>query len=196
MSILRGNTIFFIFAMAIFVAPFSHAESLRGVVIRRNADTVLVRLIGSTEEPLSVRPVYQSVISQLVKLKSGDIFQGNGHVRELESGGRIVMLESIDFVGLKNLLGTWMASNSALVDFIDFDRVQVQMPSGLGLKRYHLTYSLAPSRESDWMIFLHSSESVILGSLKLNSRTAVIEFIESQDSTHRASPIELIRIGR
>lgn len=195
MSVVRGKVNFLVLTICMFVASVSYAESLRGVVIRRDADTALVRLIGSSEAPLNVRPVYQSVVSQLDKLKSGDIFQGNGHVRQLDSGGRVVMLESIDFVGLKNLLGTWMASNSALVDFIDFDRVQVQMPSGLGLKRYHLTYSLAPSRESDWMIFLHSSESVILGSLTLNSRTAVIEFIESQDSTHRSSPIELIRIG-
>jgi len=196
MTILRGISLNSLFFFILLVSFNVLAEPIRGLVIRRGPDSVLVRLVGSSGPPMTLKPVYQSVVAQLNKLKSGDIFQGIGHFRDSDAGERVLMLESLDFVGLRNLLGLWIASNSALVEFLDFDRVRVQIPSAMGLKRYHLTYSLAPANESDWMIFVRDSESVILGSLKLSPRTAVIEFIESKAFPEGSPSIELVRVGK
>jgi hypothetical protein len=196
MSILRGLSLgYFLLCVSFFWPSFVKAESIRGVLIRKSSDSVLVRLEGSSESPMALKPVYQNVLTQLNKLKSGDTLQGSGHFRGSESGDRVVMLESIDFVGVRNLLGTWIARNSAVVDFIDFDRVRVLMPSAIGLKRYHLTYSLAPSNESDWMIFLRDSESVVLGSLNLTKKRVVIDFVEPESRPDGGASLELIRVS-
>jgi len=177
------------------ITSLSYADSIRGVVVRKNDDTVMVRLVGSKAGVMKLRPVYQSVLNQLNKLKSGDIFQGIGNLRYLDSGEQVVMLESIDFVGLRNLLGAWIASNLVVVDFVDFDQVKVLIPSAIGLKTYLLSYSLAPSHDSDWMIFLRDMDSVVLGSLRLTTHTALIEFIDPETATKPLSSIELIRVG-
>jgi hypothetical protein len=181
--------------LGLFSPLFVKADSIRGVLIRKSPDSVFIRLVDSNES-LTLKPVYQAVLTQLNKLKSGDVLKGSGHFRDSDSGERVVMLESIDFVGVRDLLGTWMAPNSALVDFIDFDRIRVKLPAFVGIKPYQLTYSLAPSsNESDWMIFLRDSESVVLGSLKLTGRRAIIDLVESDPSHEGGTSIELIRVG-
>lgn len=178
------------------LSVFAQTRSIRGVLVAKSGDQFLIDMGEVPRRVLPVRPVYQRAQDQLVKLVVGDLVQGAGHIRSLEDGSTLLMLESIDFVGLRGLLGTWVSTNATLVDVIDFDQISIKVPYSNGFKRYKLTYSVAPARDQGWMIFLQDSEQVTLGTLHLlGSQKALIEFISDvRDQNPAVHTLELIRI--
>jgi hypothetical protein len=184
-------TLSFLFLLISFHAK---AASINGSIERDSSKELKIRLLDSMNSSFLVHTFEKSVESILNKLDSGDVFQGSGYIQELPNGQQVLLLESIDFVGIRNLLGTWV-SNSTLVDFQNFNTVRFQIQSDSGATWSEFTYSLGPSESSGWMIFLRGPYSVSLGSIDIKKGSVTIEFISPKSASVLFAPfLKLTRL--
>lgn len=173
----------------------SSQSTVRGVLEVTSSAQYILHTGGLNSESYEIRPVFHPVVAQLEKLKSGDLLEGIGHIRQRQGEKPIVMLESIDFVGLRKLLGTWMAQSLALINFTNFHQLVVLIPSLKGLEKLNFTYTVGPSEKDGWMIFFHDENHVILGSLRIGGENAKIELLSS-DIDLPFQSVELVRVGQ
>lgn len=182
-------TQFSLVTLILLLAPSLFASTIRGSLAHREDQEWYIDMGLPNQAPIVVRPVYQKVIPQLLKLKVGDLIQGRGFITKDQLP--VLMLESIDFVGLRDLLGQWFSKDHLVVDFINFNRLKIYRTS----EAEEFDYSIAPSAEQGWMIFLQDPKSVSLGGLKMEAGNAVIEvFKHSAHSVLLEDKIELFRL--
>lgn len=141
-----------------FLAPATEAYS--GFVNKINS-TYFYTEAGS-------RVAYRIVTSEpedavtLSQLSAGDRISGHGVLNPVH---RTLIVQSIDFVGLRKLLGPWLTTDGVL-HFQDFDTMTVQPLSGQKTP-YH--YSLTPSENGEWVMFLSDSRRTILATLRFDA---------------------------
>lgn len=169
-----------------------YASTIRGILAHREDQQWFIDLGHLGQSPIVVRPVYQAVMPQLQKLRVGDLIQGRGFVTSPQSPQLpVLMLESIDFVGLRDLLGQWFSKEHMVVDFINFNQLKIYRSNQEQL----YDYSIAPASEKGWMIFLQDPTSTSLGGLKMEAGNAVIEvYNHSAHSVLLEDKIELSRL--
>ncbi len=98
--------------------------------------------------------------NSLKQLKMGDFLSGSGEVR----GSNDLLLYSVDFIGLKNLIGKWGIKESGeIVNIVNFFKI-------LGPEGLEINYLISP-KSSGLEIILTNKISTVVGSLKLKSDT-------------------------
>ena len=168
----RGYKFFFHLSLIISVLAFLMTENL-WASNRVNVKGYLVlesdpyRFVDSeTLKSYKLRIVTESAKNAVLKLKNFDGISGVAVKYDEET----LLLESVEFVGLRRLLGKWK-TNLELYQFVDYNRVQVT-----GSKdTVEMTYALSPSQNDNWRLFFTDSNSVTLGSLAIKNETATIE---------------------
>lgn len=99
-----------------------------------------------------------------------------------------LLLESVEFVGLRRLIGKWKAE-SEIYQFMDYNRLQV---SGLN-KKIQMNYALSPGLGDSWRLFFTDEESVTLGSLEIQKENARIQIFDT-DTGAILKTLPLIRV--
>lgn len=156
----------FTISILIFCAH-SQALNLKGYVYVDEAGYSFIHTETLVASP--IQPASSLIAHDLSKLKSFDSLVGSGYFTD---NNRLV-LESIDFVALRRLLGLWKA-NSAVVNFVDYTRVNFRLPNAL--TQYN--YAMTPAPGNSWRIFFTDSSSVVLGAVAIEERTAKIEIYD------------------
>ena len=163
---------------ALFLVLFSTqaiARPISGFVSVEGSQTYFIE--HGTTPKYAIKPNKLEVIESLKKLGSFDFFQGQG---ELINGE--LLLDSIDFVGLRSLIGLWSVDRQSLFDFQDFQKVIIYKSFfNLMTPRAQLHYSIAPSAGTDWKIFFTDENSVILASLILSNDHATLRFYDLEN---------------
>ena len=139
----RGYKFFFHLSLIISVLAFLMTENL-WASNRVNVKGYLVlesdpyRFVDSeTLKSYKLRIVTESAKNAVLKLKNFDGISGVAVKYDEET----LLLESVEFVGLRRLLGKWK-TNLELYQFVDYNRVQVT-----GSKdTVEMTYALSPSQ--------------------------------------------------
>lgn len=138
----------------------------------------------------SLHPGNQQVIETLKRLKSSDFISGSGDF----INGRYV-LENLDFVGLSELIGTWISDNGNWLKVNSFSKLSLYtlIDTRVALKT-NLNYSIAPDSGNAWKVFLSDEKEVILATLILDQKQAVLK-IYSSDSGEVVKEIELHKLS-
>lgn len=106
----------------------------------------------------------------------------------------ILLVESVDFVGLHRLLGRWIShsnflshpssktfSNSlarrdtAVIEFQDFSNLSIMLSDSQN--SFH--YAITPKDENSWRFFVTDSTSVRLGEIRVSETALQISFFDS-----------------
>jgi hypothetical protein len=192
---------FFLVASLSFVSGMAKAqdfsEPVRALVQRVSTAEVWVDVLASGRRiQVPVRPVYAPARDHLFKLKAGDFFQGMGRIEKDQQGERsVLLLESIDFVGLRQLIGLWRSQEAAFLRFENYDQLEIKALTDHGLKRSKFTYSLAPSpRAESWMVFIQGQEGVTLGHINFSGmHRATLELFDVEQD--QALTLQLMRVA-
>ncbi len=111
----------------------------------------------------------------LQNLQNGDLIRAT--VSPSETPG-VLLVESIDFVGLNRLLGRWLTrppvSTQAIVDFHDFSNMTIFLPGS----ETHFQYAITPKNASSWRLFITDQSTVQLGELLIRDKTIEIHFFD------------------
>ncbi len=129
---------------------------------------------GDSFQTYKLRAYTDSAQQALSKLKNKDGISGIATLMD-----DTLLLESVEFVGLRRLLGCWQSSDKieTVVNFKDFSRVSFHLPES----NSELTYAIAPSAGDTWRVFFSGKNSVVLGSLIVSDSKASIEFFDPDD---------------
>lgn len=125
-----------------------------------------------SSEPLELKPSTMAVQETLDKLNTFDRLRGQANV----SSDSSLVLETIDFVTLRKLIGTWVdSSNKVQITFIDHSNLSIKKET----QDDTYTYSLSPGNAQSWRMFLGDGTKVLLGSLLLDEDKIKFEILDS-----------------
>ncbi|MNT28042.1 hypothetical protein D3C72_1637010 [compost metagenome] len=120
------------------------------------------------------------------KLSSGDLINGTGIVQYKSNK---LVLETIDYVGLRRMLGKWI-SNDGLLQVKNFSEMKFYphnspsspTPSGLVLSDVPITfrYSLTPADGKAWVMFLSDSSKTVFTTIQINGANATLKTFDSE----------------
>ncbi|PIS11548.1 MAG: hypothetical protein COT73_03410 [Bdellovibrio sp. CG10_big_fil_rev_8_21_14_0_10_47_8] len=141
--------------------------SIKGYVIIEDGSYTF---IDTSSNQFKLRAVTDSAKQALLKLQNLDAISGTA----TQYDDRTLLLESIDFVGLRRLIGRW-TGDSQLVDFQDYTRVRIFSSQSSN----HFRYAISPSSGDSWRVFFSTENSVTLGSLLIQGQTAQIDLYDA-----------------
>ena len=150
------------------------AENISGELHIENGRYFLKTLDSNTIYNLRAGSIAADLI--LHKLGEHDHVSGSGDL----VGENDFVLQSVDFVTLFNLIGTWTSGKSRL-HFIDFYSARffaVPDPASDRM-RSEFNYSITPSNSASWTVFFSSNARVIAASLSLHDNQLQLDFYDS-----------------
>ncbi|GEM_PF-2934154 len=180
---------------------------------------------GSINKKYLLRSLYQSVTYQLSKLEDGDVVVGMGEIKPIynvEPAGfdfpldmikthfyesqidvsnvrakETLILSQIDFVGVQKLLGAWRGKKdkSILLHFESFDKVNFFYNNNSQWSEKQMRYSLSPSEDGGWKIFISHASQVVLGAIHIYQSDVKIYWLDIEPSLAYLpnTPLELQR---
>lgn len=136
-----------------------------------DGDQVSVQLDGD-DATYVLLPESPDVTASLARLNIGDEVYGTGDV---DSTARSIQLQTLDYVGLKELLGTWH-SQEGMMEVKDFSNLSFRPTkddTALGVdnsrNNVNYKYSLSPGNNSEWVVFLSEASKTTLATVELDS---------------------------
>lgn len=169
-------SLLFLFSVHV-LAQISEPElqKFSGFLVRQGS----VSILHEENTGKKLRVVATSLESQkaLSLLKKDDYIVGYGSLR----GPSELSLDTVDYVGLRQLLGFWIEPGQTIFNFENFKQVSVvnlsQDLERLFKKNYD--YIIAPGDENSWKIFLSDEKSVKLARLILARDLMSLELYDS-----------------
>lgn len=158
----------------------AYAENISGFITFDGKGYIFID--SSTQQRFELKPANVSASSDLKKLSNFDSITGKATLMGKGKEYPILLLDSIDFVGLRKLLGMWK-SESTILDFIDYNEMSFYFPNEIfknTKKRTMYRYSVSPKPGESWRVFFSDDNSVVLGSLVIKGQTATIELYDSE----------------
>ncbi|MNK01172.1 hypothetical protein D3C87_189670 [compost metagenome] len=126
------------------------------------------------------------VAENLRKLSHGDFVTGNA---DLDFDKAEMNLESIDYVGIKRLLGTWY-SPEGMFEVKTFDRLSFYPHSQLGFSKeksyaavstpQEFHYSMSPTEGKEWVLFLSNNKSTTFATIQITRGKARLKMYDSE----------------
>jgi hypothetical protein len=146
----------------------AQALNISGYIIVDDGQYMIVE--RETSRTYKILPSNPDVRKSLLQLTTFDAIRGQISNKTSET----LVLETIDFVSLRRLLGDW-TDETARVSFVDFARVSFDMSGNAR----HFYYALSPSQNNTYRIYLTDQSSVVLGSLNIEGFRTILEFYDS-----------------
>ena len=112
-----------------------------------------------------------SVLELVRRLRTGDQITAQGTI---STDGKKLVIDSVDRVGLQELLGTWRSSRWEIFEFRDFTSLNLYVPTvdegSASLVRTHsLKYVITPEQSNRFSIFMSDNLNVRMGFLEVGS---------------------------
>ena len=176
-SVIHSALWAFIVAASLFTLE-AHADSLAGVLQKK--DGAFFLNLSSTNELYALTNVSAEASASLIKMESGDYINGSG---DIDQKAHKISLQTLDYVGLKKLLGVWY-SGDAVMNFSSFTDLSVY-PFGIAIKRpstvgislsakTDFRYSTAPYYGDSWALFLSDSVGTTFATLEIAGESATL----------------------
>jgi hypothetical protein len=139
--------------------------------------------VQSGQPALKIVPSNPSLTTDLQKLKNGDFVAARGTLGILPADQGTVQLDSIESVGLVDLLGTWKSDDWAVYEFKDFTQLNLyhgtQNDAGVSLqKTAQFNYVVAPEQGDTYSIFMSDNQSVNVGSIQFLDKAIIMTVID------------------
>lgn len=124
----------------------------------------------------------------VARLETYDFIRGQGEIRADQ-----IVLETVDFIGLRSLLGNWSLAGGAYLTFHDFLKASYTVPDFFYpdlVESY--TYSLAPGEGQPWRILVSNGTWVSVGYLEILNNKLKIQVVDLKTG-HLKKAMELTR---
>ncbi|MEK7357414.1 MAG: hypothetical protein AAB250_13260 [Bdellovibrionota bacterium] len=174
------------------------AQSIRGF-IRMNTDGEAFLEVAPTATTYRLLTTSSLVANDLRNLKQGDFLVARGSLDEAQN---IAFVDTIETVGLANLIGAWQSGTTRVYDFEDFSRLNLykatQDPKGVILSKLReMNYLIAPESGGRYSIFMSDNRSVQIGFLDFTASGVELSVIDPKTgrvSEHISlSPIPVVQ---
>lgn len=152
-----------------------------GKVIRVGADVYVVE--ENSKKNYTLYSADPEIREHINLLSQGDFIEG---VASSIAAPRI-FVESIDFVGLKKILGTWK-TNKRVFDFKDFNLLSIwsfDFTNDFFSRKKNYTYSIIPGEGPDWQVFVADENQVVVGSLDFVDNIAILTIYDTKTGLSR-----------
>lgn len=125
------------------------------------------------------------VSSSLRRLDKGDLISGHGSIDTIN---KKIRLESVDYVGLRKLLGPWISSDGLMI-FKDFSTMKytprfsnAREPTPFQKSNYQrvFRYTLSPIEGEEWALFLSDNKSTTFATVTFRNRKIILKIYESE----------------
>ncbi len=123
------------------------------------------------------------VQDSLSRLENGDFLAGNG---TLDTTNKRLSIETVDYVGLRKLLGPWVGSEGTMV-FKDFSTMRftprfrdINLESRLTNYQKEFRYSVTPSDGNEWGLFLSDDKSTTFATVEFTKNKVIMKIFESE----------------
>lgn len=176
----------FLYFVPIFVFSFAaHAGRPISGLVERNASGYNLISDKDKECPSYFIETKSEDAAQAVnKLSHGDYITATGL---FDSGSCNVLIESIEYVGLKKLLGYWYTSDG-IITVRDFNSLSFYPINRRTFDRgviyrtanpVEYRYSVTPSEGREWVLFLSDKKSTTFATLEFNRGSATLKMYDS-----------------
>lgn len=160
------------------------SESIKGKVGFRGVEPYILLQTQTDPEPrpYPLQATSAALNSDLRRLSTGDLIIGTGVIERVAPGavngmrhGRVI-LNAIDTVGLKQILGHWRTPKWQVFEFRDFHHLNLyRAPSAStrSIAPHQMTYTLAPAGGDPnlWSIFMADKKGIHIGSLAIGEKS-------------------------
>lgn len=167
------------FAMFIIYSSISMASvsmSMSGSISKNQGTSYLH---SSSFKKTLLRPDNSIVNRQLFMLEPGDFAFITGRKQTKNS----FVVESIDFAGLKRLLGSWR-SQEFIWQFDSYSNISVININNMQkMENLSMNYSVAPNEDNSWTIFLSNPTFNRVGSLYIVNHLMIMQFDDPETGT-------------
>ncbi|WII70881.1 hypothetical protein QJS83_10455 [Bdellovibrio sp. 22V] len=127
----------------------------------------------------------EDAAESLRKLASGDTITASGL---LDKDTCTAVIESIDYVGLKKMLGYWYSQEGVItvrdfksLNFYPINMKDFQNGSAISVvEPVRYTYSITPSGGKEWVLFLSDSTSTTFATIQFNKSNATMKIYDSE----------------
>lgn len=154
-------------------------EAFEGQVSIVNGQATIVA--EGFQEVWKIEGTSDQVKEQLSTLHDGDYLSATG---ELNKAHQTAFVETVDFVGLKRILGRWVSKDGYSINFIDFRTAVVEqkqeLPWDPAGKKVDLVYAILPLKEENWSLFMSNRKTVRIGTLSIQKNALSIELVDQR----------------
>lgn len=173
---------YLMFLLIMFTTPLVlGAQSVTGFLTKTGEKYYLTPTKSSNR--YVVLPESSDVISSLERLNSGDHITGHG---TLDTTNKKIRLVSVDYVGLRKILGPWVG-NEGILTFKNFStmkfspRLSSRSNSESSRRAYQkeFRYTLSPSEGDEWALFLSDEKTTTFATVEFGPRRIVLKIYES-----------------
>lgn len=147
---------------------------IEGRIVREN-NQLSVQMADLTYRLTSEDATNSKILDKMI---SGDWIVGLG---ELNSETKTISVRTVEFVGLKNLLGLWQSQNQYF-NFKDFTNLYLYFNldgEGKRMTRKSVQYTMAPGSGTEWKIFIVDEKYITLSSLRIDGNSATLTLFNS-----------------
>lgn len=156
-----------------FGASASQAEPIIGKLRNHGPERALELVLVKSSRIVTVeaRPEIESYLRHLT---TGDSISANGRV---SNDGTRAFIESLDRVGMQELLGAWRSTSREIFEFQTYDKLNVYIPTvtydgAVSLAQTRsLKYVLTPEKDNRFSIFMTDQKGVVrLAFIRIENR--------------------------
>lgn len=172
----------FLFAsLAFLLGSDAFANAFEGRVVIRDSQVYLT-LNSAPSELYKIEGLSDQVNSQVKGLQDGDLLSATG---ELAEATKTAYVETVDFVGLKRILGRWKSQDGYRIYFKDFRSAVVEQKQPLPWNpeeqtTLDLVYAILPLKDENWSLFMTNRKSVRVGTLSIQNKTLSIQLVDQR----------------
>ncbi|HEY8270146.1 MAG TPA: hypothetical protein VIG33_04610 [Pseudobdellovibrionaceae bacterium] len=142
---------------------------------------------ASADSFYKVHALTHNVEENLKRFENGDFIIGSG---SLEAANKKINIESVDYVGLRRLLGMWVGTDGIMI-FKDFSTMSFTPPfSGVkednkvrpSLTNYQkqFRYSMSPTDGNEWALFVSDDKGTSFATMEFSNKNVIMKIFESE----------------
>ncbi len=167
--------------LGLLISESAMATAFEGRVVFRNSIAHIV-IDSAPTEVWKIEGLSDQVTSQVKGLQEGDLLSATG---ELVISNKTAYVETVDFVGLKRILGRWESKDGYSIYFKDFRSAVVAQKQPLPWdpneeKTVNLVYAILPLKESNWSLFMSNRKTVRVGTLSIQETKLSIQLVDQR----------------
>lgn len=171
-------------ALVLITSSVASATQITGTLEKEANGRIFLRAEAQQCPRYSIKANSNDAEGDLTKLQTGDAITASGVLNAFSCSA---VIESIDFVGLKKMLGYWHSAEG-LYSIPSFNSLvfypskpQACLDCGLqNSNSIEFRYSLTPSEGKDWVLFLSDASSTSFATIRFTRLKAVIRFYDSE----------------
>lgn len=152
--------------------------------IHRFGGEVLMTLDSNTGAYYRLASSRSETLTTLNKLNTGDFVMATAVVNSAQNS---VQIETIDFVGLRQIIGYWGTPHRGRVmnfrsysDLSIYDLIIQSEGDDIRSSRKQMKYTVVPGSGNDWVMFLSDDRETQMGYLSLTNSAATLRLVHSR----------------